>query len=85
VSRLISKSQKTNDEEKQDLVSHVKKRKERKNTSPNKTRRTYHKKDVSKIKCFTCKKLGHYTYKFPHGKGKRKHYAHATNMEDSTP
>jgi hypothetical protein len=50
-SRLISKSQKTNDEENHALVAHVKKRKERRNTIPNKTRRSYHKKDVSKIRC----------------------------------
>jgi hypothetical protein len=85
-SRLISKSQKTNDEENQALAAHVKKRKERRNTSPKKTRRSVpdHKKDVSKIRCFTCKKLGHFSYQCPQGKGKRKHHAHATDMEEST-
>ena len=83
-SRLISKSQKTNDKENRVLVAHVKKRKERRNTSPKKSRRPYHKKDVSKIKCFTCKKLGHFSYQCPQGKGKRKHHVHATNMEEST-
>jgi hypothetical protein len=53
-SRLISKSQKNNDEENQALVAHVKKRKERRNTSPKKNRKSIpdHKKDVSKIRCF---------------------------------
>jgi hypothetical protein len=54
-SRLISKSQKTNDEENQALVAHVKKRKQRRNTNLKKNRRSipYHNKDVSKIRCFT--------------------------------
>jgi hypothetical protein len=84
--RLISKSQKTNYEENQALVAHVKKRKERRNTSSKKTRISilYHKKDVSKIRCFTCKKLGHFSYQCPQGKGKRKHHAQATDMEEST-
>jgi hypothetical protein len=85
-SRLISKSQKTNDEENQALVAHVKKRKERRNNSPKKNRRSVpdHKKDVSKIRCFNCQKLGHFAYQCPQGKGKRKHHAHATDMEEST-
>jgi hypothetical protein len=66
-SRLISKPKKTNDEESQALAAHVKKRKERRNTNPNKTKRSVpdHKKDVSKIRCFTCKKLGHFAYQCP--------------------
>jgi hypothetical protein len=83
-SRLISKSQKTNDEENQALVAHVKKRKERREASLKKTRRPHHKKDVSKIRCYTCKKLGHYAFQCPHGKGKRKHHAHATDTEEPT-
>ena len=85
-SRLISKTQKTNDEENQALATHVKKRKERRNNSPKKNRRSFpdHKKDVSKIRCFNCQKLGHFAYQCPQGKGKRKHHAHATDMEEST-
>jgi hypothetical protein len=85
-SRLISKSQKTSDEENQALDAHVKKRKERRNTSANKNIRSVpdHKKDVSKITCFNCQKLGHFAYQCPQGKAKRKHHAHATDMEDST-
>ena len=85
-SRLISKSQKTNDEENQALVAHEQKRKERRNTSLKKTRRLVpdHKKDVSKIRCFNCKKLGHFSFQCPQGKGKRKHHAHVADMEEST-
>ena len=35
-----------------------------------------------KIRCYTCEKLGHYSFQCPHGKGKRKHHAHAADMED---
>jgi hypothetical protein len=61
-SRLISRMQKTNDEENTSLASHVNKR--IRNNSPNKNRRQvrYHKKDVSKIICFNCQKLGHFSY-----------------------
>jgi len=45
-SRLISKSQKTNDEENQALVSHVKKRKEMRESSLEKIGKPHHKKDV---------------------------------------
>jgi len=85
-SRLTSKMQKTNDEENQALAAHVKKRKERRNNSSKKNRRSVldHKKDVSKIRCFNCQKLGHFAYQCSQGKGKRKHHAHATYMEEST-
>jgi hypothetical protein len=87
-SRLMSKPQKINDEDNQALVSHVKKRKERRNNSPKKNRRSIpnHKKDVSKIRCFNCQKLGHIAYKCPQGKGKIKHHAHAhaPNMESTS-
>jgi hypothetical protein len=33
-------------------------------------------KDVSKIRCYKCQKLGHFSYDCPQGKGKRKHQAH---------
>jgi hypothetical protein len=85
-SRLTPKMQKTNDEENQSLVAHVKKRKERRNESPKKNRISVpdHKKDVFKIRCFNCQKLGHFSYQCSQGKGKRKNNAHATYMEDST-
>jgi hypothetical protein len=60
----------------------VKKRKERRDSSLKKTRRPHHKKDVFKIRCYTCEKLGHYAFQCPHGKGKRKHHAHAADMEE---
>ena len=36
------------------------------------------KKDVSKIRCYNCQKLRHFSYDFPQGKGKRKHQSHVT-------
>jgi hypothetical protein len=85
-SRLISKSQKENDDENQALVAHVKKRKERGEVSPKKTKRPHYKKDVSKVRCYNCKKMGHYAAQCPHRneKGKRKHHAHATDTEEPT-
>jgi hypothetical protein len=84
-SRLTSKMQKNNDDENQALVAHVKKRKERRNNSLKKNRRSVldHEKDVSKIRCFIYEKLGHF-YQCSQGKGKRKHHAHAIDMEEST-
>jgi len=87
-SRLISKSQKTNDEENQALAARVKKKKEGRNHSPKKNKRSSvpdYKQDVSKIRCYTCQKLGHFSYQFPQGKGKIKHRAHVLDMEESTP
>jgi hypothetical protein len=83
---LISKSPKTNDEEKKSLLAHVKKRKERTNTSLKKNRRSVpdHKKDVSNIRWFNCQNFGHFACQCPQGKGKRKHHAHAVDMEEST-
>jgi hypothetical protein len=84
-SRLISKSQKKNDEENQALATHVKKRKERRHIDPNKTKRPCYKKDMLKIRCYSCKKLGHYVFQCPHKNENRNHHAHAANMEESTP
>jgi hypothetical protein len=41
------------------------------------------KKDVSKIRCYNCQTLGHFSYDFPQGKGKRKHQAHVAEEEES--
>jgi hypothetical protein len=43
------------------------------------------KKDVSKIRCYNCQKLGHFSYDYPQGEGKRKHQEHVAEEEDSPP
>jgi hypothetical protein len=43
------------------------------------------KKDVSKIRCYNCQKLGHFSYDYPQGKGKRKHQEHVAEEEEYTP
>ena len=43
------------------------------------------KKVVSKIRCYNCPKLGHFSYNYPQGKGKRKHQAHVAEEEESPP
>jgi hypothetical protein len=55
---LISKSQKTNDDENQARATHVKKRKEREDVSLKKSKKPRYKKDTSRIRCYNCKKMG---------------------------
>jgi hypothetical protein len=42
-------------------------------------------KEVSNIRCYNCQKLGHFSYDYPQGKGKRKHQAHVTEEDESPP
>jgi hypothetical protein len=83
-SRLISKSQKTNDDENQALAAQVKKRKEREEGSPKKPKKPRHRKDASNIRCYNCKEMGHYATQCPLKieKGKKKHHAHVVDVEE---
>jgi len=77
----MSKKQKVDDEENQALAAQVKKRKEREEGSPRKSKKPRHKRDMSKVQCFNCRKMGHYAAQCPHKhekeKEKKKHHAHA--------
>jgi hypothetical protein len=84
-SRLMSKKQKVDDEENQALATQVKKRKERKEGSPSKYKKPHRKRDISKVQCFNCRNMGHYSAQFPHKhekEKKKKHHAHATDVEE---
>jgi hypothetical protein len=61
-SRMISKTQKTNEDENQALVAQVKKRKKREEGSTKKSKRPRYKKGASKIRCYSGQKLGHYAF-----------------------
>jgi hypothetical protein len=41
--------------------------------------------DVSKIRCYNCQKLAHFSYDCPQEKGKRKQQAHVAEEEESPP
>jgi hypothetical protein len=68
---LISKSQKTNDDENKALVTQVKKRKEREEGSPKKSKKPRHGKDASNIKWYNCKEMRHYATQCPLKQEKR--------------
>jgi hypothetical protein len=55
----------------------------RKNKEANSVRVPDKKKDVSKIRCYNCQKLGHFSYECPQGKWKRKNQAHVAKEEQS--
>jgi hypothetical protein len=57
----------------------------RNNKEANSVRVSDKKKDVSNIKCYNCQKLGHFSYDYSQGKGKRKHQAHVAEEEEYPP
>jgi hypothetical protein len=63
----------------------VKKSKERREVRSKKAKRPRYKKDVSKVRCYNCKKLGHYASQFAHKDEQGKQHANAANIEESTP
>jgi hypothetical protein len=62
----------------------VKKRKEREEGIPKKSKKPHHMKDASNIRCHNYKEMGHYARQCPlkHEKGKKKYHAHATDVEE---
>ena len=86
-SRFMSKKQKV-DEENQALATHVKKRKEREEGSPRKSKKPRRKRDMSKVQCFNYRRMGHYAAQCPHKhekEKKKKHHAHAADVEEHQP
>jgi hypothetical protein len=83
-SKLISKTQKTNEEENQALTAQVKKRKKREEGSPKKSKRPRYKNDASKVRCYSYQMLGRYAFQCPdrNEKEKKKHHAHAADVEE---
>jgi hypothetical protein len=84
-SRLISKSQKTNDDENQALVAQVKKRKEREEGA-RRSLRNHATRRMLKYRMLH-KEMGHYASQCPHKheKGKKKkHHAHTAEVLKST-
>ena len=81
---MISKTHKTNEDENQALAAQVKKRKKREEGSPKKSKRPRYKKDASKIRCYSCQKMGHYAFQCldRNEKEKKKHHAHATDAKE---
>jgi hypothetical protein len=55
------------------------------NKEANSVRVPNKKKDVSNIRCYNCQKLGHFSYDYPQGKGKRKYQTHVAEEEESPP
>ena len=80
----MSKKQKVDDEENQALTAQVNKRKKREEGCSKKSKRPSYKKDVSKIRCYSCQKMGHYAFQCPdrNEKEKKKHHAHAADAKE---
>jgi hypothetical protein len=84
----MSKKQKVDDEENQALAAQVKKRKEREEGSPRKSKKPRRKRDVSKVQCFNCRNMGHYAAQCPHKhekEKKKKYHAHAVDVKEHKP
>jgi hypothetical protein len=86
-SRLVDQQKRLIVDEEEALTVQKNKRSSfrRNNKEANFVRVQDRKRDVSKIKCYNCQKLGHFSYDYPQGKGKRKHQAHVAEEEESPP
>ena len=86
-SRLVDQKKRLIVDEEEALTAQKNKRSsfKKNNKEANFVRVPDKKKDVSKIRCYNCQKLGHFSYDCPQGKGKRKHQAHVAEEEESPP
>jgi hypothetical protein len=86
-SRLADQHKRLIVDEEEALIAQKNKRSSfrRNNKEANSIRVPDKKRDVSKIRCYNCQKLGHFSYDCPQGKGKRKHQAHVAEGEESPP
>jgi hypothetical protein len=86
-SRLANQHKRLIVDEEEDLTVQKNRRSSfrKNNKEANSVRVPDKKKDVSKIRCYNCQKLGHFSYDCPQGKGKRKYQAHVAEEEESPP
>jgi hypothetical protein len=86
-SRLADQHKRLIVDEEEDLTVQKNKRSSfrRNNKESNSVRVPDKNKDVSKIKCYNCQKLGHFSYDCPQGKGKINNQAHVAEEEESPP
>jgi hypothetical protein len=84
-SRLANQHKRLIVDEEEALIAQKNKRSSfrKNNKEANSVRVPDKKKDVSKIRCYNCQKLGHFSYDCPQGKGKRKYQAHVVEEEES--
>jgi len=81
---FISKKQKLDDEENQELATQVNNIKEREEGIPRRSNKPRRKRDILKIQLFNCRNMRQYATQCPHKhekEEKKKHHAHETDVE----